>query len=231
MSAPETTGGLPAEALAARRARRDPDLQRSGSTSRTVVRRGCARPCPAPRARRRRQQPGRHRRRSPTTSPPTTRRSTCCTGRPRRAWARPTVAGFGWGLDQGYDVLVEMDADGSHQPEQLPALLAALPGADLVLGSRWVPGGSVVNWPAPASAALPGRQRLRPAGARIDVRDATGGFRAFRRDDPGEARPRRRREPGLLLPGGPRLAHRAGRVPGRRGAHHVRRAGARESRR
>ena len=57
------------------------------------------------------------------------------------------LAGFGWGIDAGYDVLVEMDADGSHQPEQLPDLLAALADADLVLGSRWVKGGQVVNWP------------------------------------------------------------------------------------
>ena len=57
------------------------------------------------------------------------------------------LAGFSWGLDAGYDVLVEMDADGNHQPEQLPLLLDGLRDADLVLGSRWVPGGSVVNWP------------------------------------------------------------------------------------
>jgi dolichol-phosphate mannosyltransferase len=57
------------------------------------------------------------------------------------------LAGFAWGLGRDYDVFVEMDADGSHRPEDLPALLGALPGADLVLGSRWVPGGSVVNWP------------------------------------------------------------------------------------
>src|SRR5665811_1465416 len=57
------------------------------------------------------------------------------------------LAGFTWALDRGYDVLVEMDADGSHQPEQLRSLLGALAGADVVLGSRWVPGGSVVNWP------------------------------------------------------------------------------------
>jgi dolichol-phosphate mannosyltransferase len=57
------------------------------------------------------------------------------------------VAGFGWGLARAYDVFVEMDADGSHQPEQLPELLAALDEADLVLGSRWVPGGTVENWP------------------------------------------------------------------------------------
>ena len=57
------------------------------------------------------------------------------------------LAGFEWGLNKGYEVLVEMDADGSHQPEQLPKLLIALVDADLVLGSRWVEGGEVVNWP------------------------------------------------------------------------------------
>ena len=58
-------------------------------------------------------------------------------------------AAFRWGLDRGYDRLVEMDADGSHQPEQLPALLAAADaGADVVLGSRWVSGGVVRYWPA-----------------------------------------------------------------------------------
>ena len=57
------------------------------------------------------------------------------------------LAGFDWGLSRGYDVLVEMDADGSHQPEQLQPLLDALADADLVLGSRWVKGGKVVNWP------------------------------------------------------------------------------------
>ena len=57
------------------------------------------------------------------------------------------MAGFAWGLERGYDVLIEMDADGSHQPEQLPAMLDALREADLVLGSRWIPGGEVVNWP------------------------------------------------------------------------------------
>src|SRR4249920_4242432 len=57
------------------------------------------------------------------------------------------IAGFRWALERGYDVIVEMDADGSHAPEQLPRLLRALADADVVLGSRWVPGGSVVNWP------------------------------------------------------------------------------------
>src|SRR4051794_18344383 len=57
------------------------------------------------------------------------------------------IAGFRWALERGYDVVVEMDADGSHQPEQLPRLLAALADADLVIGSRWVRGGELVNWP------------------------------------------------------------------------------------
>ena len=57
------------------------------------------------------------------------------------------LAGFAWALDRGYDAAVEMDADGSHQPEQLPALLDAAEHADVVIGSRWVRGGAVVNWP------------------------------------------------------------------------------------
>jgi dolichol-phosphate mannosyltransferase len=57
------------------------------------------------------------------------------------------VAGFRWARDHGYDVVVEMDADGSHAPEQLPDLLTALESADLVLGSRYVPGGAVADWP------------------------------------------------------------------------------------
>ena len=55
-------------------------------------------------------------------------------------------AGFGWGLERGYDALVEMDADLSHPPERLPALLDGLATADLVIGSRYVPGGRTVNW-------------------------------------------------------------------------------------
>ena len=57
------------------------------------------------------------------------------------------IAGCDWGMDAGYGVVGEMDADGSHAPEQLPRLLAALENADLVLGRRWVAGGEAVNWP------------------------------------------------------------------------------------
>ncbi len=91
------------------------------------------------------------------------------------------VAGFRWGQEQGFDVLVEMDADGSHQPEQLPRLLAALDHADLVLGSRYVPGGSVRNWPRSREVLSRGGNIYTRVALGLPLHDATGGFRAFRR--------------------------------------------------
>ncbi len=92
-------------------------------------------------------------------------------------------AGFAWGLERGYDVLVEMDADGSHQPEQLPALVAAVAdGADLAIGSRWVPGGAVENWPVTRQVLSKGGNLYARLALGIDVRDATAGFRAYRRE-------------------------------------------------
>ncbi|HKA68052.1 MAG TPA: polyprenol monophosphomannose synthase [Actinomycetes bacterium] len=91
------------------------------------------------------------------------------------------IAGFRWGLDRGYQVLVELDADGSHQPEQLPRLLSALRSADLVLGSRWVPGGQVVNWPASRKLLSLGGNTYSRLLLGVPLRDATGGYRAFRR--------------------------------------------------
>ncbi len=91
------------------------------------------------------------------------------------------IAGFDWGLSRAYDVFVEMDADGSHAPEQLPRLLAALEHADLVLGSRWVPGGSAVNWPRRRELLSRGGSLYSRLALGIEIRDATGGYRAFRR--------------------------------------------------
>jgi dolichol-phosphate mannosyltransferase len=92
------------------------------------------------------------------------------------------IAGFDWGLERGYDVLVEMDADGSHAPEQLPRLLGALAaGADLVLGSRWMPGGAVVNWPRRREVLSRGGNLYTRLMLGLALRDATGGFRAYRR--------------------------------------------------
>ena len=90
------------------------------------------------------------------------------------------LAGFAWGLDAGYDVLIEMDADGSHLPEQLPRLLDALPEADLVLGSRWVKGGRIVNWPRRREWLSRGGNTYVRMALGLGLRDATGGFRAFR---------------------------------------------------
>jgi dolichol-phosphate mannosyltransferase len=92
------------------------------------------------------------------------------------------LAGFDWGLARGYDALVEMDADGSHQPEELPRLLTALDGADLVLGSRWVPGGQVRNWPRHRLALSRGGNAYTRVALGMPLRDATGGYRAFRRE-------------------------------------------------
>jgi dolichol-phosphate mannosyltransferase len=91
------------------------------------------------------------------------------------------VAGFGWAREQGYDVVVEMDADGSHAPEQLPRLLAALENADLVLGSRYVAGGSVVNWPKSRELLSRGGNLYTRLLLRLPHQDATGGYRAYRR--------------------------------------------------
>jgi dolichol-phosphate mannosyltransferase len=89
--------------------------------------------------------------------------------------------GFSVALERGYDVVGEMDADGSHQPEQLPLLLAALADADLVIGSRWVPGGSVVNWPLSRKALSVGGNIYARMALGIPVRDVTAGYRLFRR--------------------------------------------------
>jgi dolichol-phosphate mannosyltransferase len=92
------------------------------------------------------------------------------------------VAGFRWAKEQGYDVVVEMDADGSHAPEQLPRLLAALEHADLVLGSRWVDGGVVVNWPRSREIISRGGNLYTRLALGLPLRDATGGYRAYRRN-------------------------------------------------
>ncbi len=91
------------------------------------------------------------------------------------------IAGFGWAAERGYDVVVEMDADGSHAPEELPRLLIALTDADVVLGSRWVEGGRVVNWPRYRELLSRGGNRWTRWVLDLPLRDATGGFRAYRR--------------------------------------------------
>jgi len=90
------------------------------------------------------------------------------------------LAGFAIAMERDYDAVVEMDADGSHLPEQLPSLLAALGEADVVIGARWVKGGEVRNWPV--------RRKILSVGANVytkvllgmKVNDATAGYRVYR---------------------------------------------------
>jgi len=91
------------------------------------------------------------------------------------------IAGFRWALSEGYDVVVEMDSDGSHAPEELPRLLTAAREADLVIGSRWVTGGQIRNWPLYRQIISIGGSTYARVLLRFPVRDSTSGYRAFRR--------------------------------------------------
>ncbi|MCT1683893.1 polyprenol monophosphomannose synthase [Corynebacterium appendicis] len=93
------------------------------------------------------------------------------------------TAGFNWGLERGYNVLCQMDADGSHAPEQLPRLLSSIDeGADLVIGSRYVDGGEAVNWPKNRYLLSKLGNLYISVALGDDVADMTAGYRAFRRE-------------------------------------------------
>ena len=90
-------------------------------------------------------------------------------------------AGFRWGLDEGYEALVEMDSDLSHDPAALPSLISAVEhGASLAIGSRYVPGGSTPNWPVHRRLLSRWGNRYTAAVLGLGVADATSGFRAYR---------------------------------------------------
>lgn len=89
------------------------------------------------------------------------------------------LEGFAWGLDHGYDRLVEMDADGSHPAQTLPTLLDAARHADLVIGSRWIRGGRVVNWPLSRKALSVGGNIYIKTLLGMGVNDATAGYRVY----------------------------------------------------
>ncbi len=137
---------------------------------------------------------------------------------------RAYVAGFSWALEHGYDVIVEMDADGSHRPEDLPRLLAALDSADAVIGSRYVPGGTVVNWPKSREFLSRGANIYNRVLLGISIKDATGGIPRVPGVDAAEARPGSGRIGGLLLPDRHDAAGAAGGPEAHGGADHVRRA-------
>jgi dolichol-phosphate mannosyltransferase len=92
------------------------------------------------------------------------------------------LAGFRWALDHGYQAVAQMDADGSHPPESLPTMLEALADADLVIGSRYVPGGTVVNWPRHRELLSRGGNLYSRLALGVGIRDITAGYRVFRRE-------------------------------------------------
>jgi len=103
--------------------------------------------------------------------------------RPAKAGLGPAYrAGFAWGMEHGHDVLVEMDADGQHDPAVLPELISTLETApaDLVIGSRYVPGGAVPGWPANRRILSQWGNRYIGFMLKLGIRDATAGFRAYR---------------------------------------------------
>lgn len=97
----------------------------------------------------------------------------------KQGLGRAYIAGFEWAIENGYDYIVQMDADGSHRPDDLPLVVGAAAENRLVIGSRWVPGGAVLNWPWY-------RQWISRAGnlyarltLRSHVKDITAGFRCY----------------------------------------------------
>ena len=91
--------------------------------------------------------------------------------------------GFAWALSEGFDVVVQMDCDFSHDPAVIPVLMAALDdGADCAIGSRYVPGGSTPNWPVYRRLLSRWGNKYTAAMLQLGINDATGGFRAYRAD-------------------------------------------------
>ncbi len=91
------------------------------------------------------------------------------------------LAGFTWGLARNFDFFLEMDADGSHLPEDLPEMLSASQRCDLVIGSRWVPGGRVINWPKSRQAISKMGTWYAGSALHLPYKDLTSGFRVFSR--------------------------------------------------
>ena len=91
------------------------------------------------------------------------------------------IAGFRWALERGYDLVFEMDADFSHDPRFLPALIEAIVDADLVIGSRYKTGVNVINWPISRLLLSLGANQYARMVTGLPLTDSTGGFKCFRR--------------------------------------------------
>lgn len=96
-----------------------------------------------------------------------------------KGFARAYISGFQWALDNGFDLVVQMDADGSHQPEFLPAMIAATEQFDYVVGSRWMRGGRVVNWPFSRLLLSKGGNWYARFMLHPKIKDVTGGFKTI----------------------------------------------------
>ena len=99
----------------------------------------------------------------------------------RRGFGRSYIDGMTWAIAQPVDVLCQMDADLSHDPGQLPSLIAATAGADVVIGSRYVPGGAIVNWPLRRRILSRFANAYIRAVTQLQARDCTSGYRCWRR--------------------------------------------------
>lgn len=100
----------------------------------------------------------------------------------RRGLGRSYVDAFKRVVGEPVDVICQMDADLSHDPAQLPSLIAASSGADLVIGSRYVPGGAIVNWPRRRRFLSRGANTYIRTITRMSSRDCTSGYRCWRRE-------------------------------------------------
>ncbi len=131
------------------------------------------------------------------------------------------VAGFRAALEGGAARIVQMDADFSHEPQALPVLLAALADADLVLGSRYVPGGDVHDWGAGRRAISRLGSKYARTALGVRVHDLTGGYKVWRRAAARGDLDRGRERDRLRLPGGDDLPRDQGRIPCRGGTDHL----------
>ena len=94
---------------------------------------------------------------------------------------RAYCAGFAWALEQDYEYIIEMDGDFSHNPNDIPALIEAAKNADLVIGSRYINGIRVINWPLKRLLLSMGAAKYVQIITGMPITDPTGGFKCFRR--------------------------------------------------
>ncbi|HEX9754132.1 MAG TPA: polyprenol monophosphomannose synthase [Gemmatimonadales bacterium] len=99
----------------------------------------------------------------------------------KQGLGRAYLAGFGWGIERGFDLLFEMDADFSHDPRSLRDFIEAVNAADLIVGSRYKTGVNVINWPMTRLMLSIGANLYARIVTGVPLSDSTGGFKCFRR--------------------------------------------------